>query len=151
MTCGGTECCLSVVRSEGLRVAVFYIKLQGRLLRPLLEADKPSAPIELRRALGTIDHLLGDYITGARLGTGAWNLSQDPQRPGDQEELDGRGNWRALDRGVRCVTSWTIPSSRLPEPGTGPMLRSQGAGYGDALLVRDVARGEPNKVEEVGR
>jgi len=60
-----------VLTSEGIRVAVFYTKLQGRLLRPLLESDKPPAPIELRRALGTIDHVLGDYITGARLGTAA--------------------------------------------------------------------------------
>jgi len=60
-----------VLTPEGIRVAVFYTKLQGRLLRPLLEADKPPAPIELRRALGTIDHVLGDYITGARLGTAA--------------------------------------------------------------------------------
>jgi hypothetical protein len=57
--------------SEGIRVAVFYTKLHGRLLRPLLEADQPPAPVELRRALGTIDHVLGDYITGARLGTAA--------------------------------------------------------------------------------
>jgi hypothetical protein len=56
---------------EGIRVAVFYTKLHGRLLRPLLEADKPPAPIELRRALGTIDHVLGDYITNARLRTAA--------------------------------------------------------------------------------
>ena len=60
-----------VLTTEGIRVAVFYTKLHGRLLRPLLEADKPPAPIELRRALGTIDHVLGDYITGARLGTAA--------------------------------------------------------------------------------
>ncbi len=57
--------------SEGIRVAVFCTKLQGRLLGPLLAADKPPAPIELRRALGTIDHVLGDYITGAHLGTAA--------------------------------------------------------------------------------
>jgi hypothetical protein len=56
---------------EGIRVAVFYTKLHGRLLHPLLEADKPPAPVELRRALGTIDHVLADYIKGARLGTAA--------------------------------------------------------------------------------
>src|SRR5271165_3041624 len=48
-----------VLTSEGIRVAVFYTKLQARLLRPLLESDKPPPPIELRRALGTIDHVLG--------------------------------------------------------------------------------------------
>ncbi len=56
---------------EGIRVAVFYTKLRSRLLVPLLEADQPPAPLQLRRALGTIDHVLEDYITGARLGTAA--------------------------------------------------------------------------------
>ena len=56
---------------EGMRVAVFYTKLRARLLHPLLEADKPPAPIELRRALTTIDRTLTDYITNARLGTAA--------------------------------------------------------------------------------
>lgn len=40
---------------EELRVAVFYTKLQRRLLSPLLEADQPPAPTEIRRALATID------------------------------------------------------------------------------------------------
>jgi hypothetical protein len=56
---------------EGIRVAVFYTKLQSRLLHPLLDADKPPAPIEMRRALTTIDRLLADYLTNARLGTAA--------------------------------------------------------------------------------
>jgi hypothetical protein len=59
------------VTPEGIRVAVFYTKLHGRLLRPLLDSHQPPAPIELRRALGTIEHILGDYITNARLGTAA--------------------------------------------------------------------------------
>ena len=59
------------VTPEGIRVAVFYTKLQSRLLYPLLEADKPPAPIELRRALATIDHTLSDYLANARLGTAA--------------------------------------------------------------------------------
>src|SRR5208282_4610178 len=57
--------------SEGIRVAVFYTKLQARLLRPLLEADKPPAPVELRRALATVERVLGDYVTNARLGVAA--------------------------------------------------------------------------------
>lgn len=56
---------------EGIRVAVFYTKLHGRLLRPLLEPDQPPAPTELRRALATIDRVLGDYVAHARLGTAA--------------------------------------------------------------------------------
>jgi len=56
---------------EGIRVAVFYTKLQARLLQPLLEADKPPAPLELRRALTTIERVLSDYVTNARLGAAA--------------------------------------------------------------------------------
>jgi hypothetical protein len=59
------------VTPEGIRVAVFFTKLQSRLLHPLLEGDKPPAPIELRRALGTIEHVLTDYVAHARLGTAA--------------------------------------------------------------------------------
>ena len=59
------------VTAEGIRVAVFYTKLQARLLEPLLEGDKPPAPLELRRALSTIERLLGDYVTNARLGLAA--------------------------------------------------------------------------------
>lgn len=57
---------------DGIRVAVFYTKIHGRLLRPLLDAsDQPPAPIELTRALRTIDRTLTDYIHHARLGTAA--------------------------------------------------------------------------------
>ena len=56
-----------VLTPEGIRVTVFYTKLRDRLLRPLLEADKPPAPPELRRALTTIDRVTSDYIAGARL------------------------------------------------------------------------------------
>ena len=35
---------------EGIRVVVLYAKLHTHLLRPLLEADKPPALVELRRA-----------------------------------------------------------------------------------------------------
>jgi hypothetical protein len=33
-----------VLTPEGIRVAVCYTKLQNRLLKPLLDADKPPAP-----------------------------------------------------------------------------------------------------------
>ena len=59
------------VTAEGIRVAVFYSKLEARLLRPLLEADKPPAPLELRRALATVERVMGDYVTNARLGAAA--------------------------------------------------------------------------------
>ncbi|WP_249019851.1 hypothetical protein [Conexibacter sp. S30A1] len=56
-----------VLTSEGIRVAVFYTKLQNRLLRPLLDADKPPATIEVRRALKTLESAVSDYIENARL------------------------------------------------------------------------------------
>jgi hypothetical protein len=56
---------------EGLRVAIFYTKLHHRLLSPLLEADRPPASPEIRRALTTIEHSINDYITHARLGLAA--------------------------------------------------------------------------------
>jgi hypothetical protein len=56
-----------VLTGEGIRVAVFYTKLQNRLLRPLLDADKPPASVEIRRALKTLETAVTDYIHDARL------------------------------------------------------------------------------------
>jgi DNA-binding PadR family transcriptional regulator len=56
---------------DGLKVAIFYTKLHNRLLRPLLAADQPQAPAELRAALRTIDQHIEDYITFARLAKAA--------------------------------------------------------------------------------
>ena len=38
---------------DGQRVAIFYTKVHDRLLRPLLAADHPPAPPELRRPSAT--------------------------------------------------------------------------------------------------
>ncbi len=57
---------------DGLRVAVFYNKIHDRLLRPLIAAgDQPPAPLELRRALTTIDRVINDYADNARLTAAA--------------------------------------------------------------------------------
>ncbi len=56
---------------DGQRVAVFYTKVHHRLLRPLIAANAPPAPVELRRALKTIDRHLDSYIDQARLGKAA--------------------------------------------------------------------------------
>jgi len=54
--------------ADGTRVAVFYRKVHDRVLRPLLAApDQPPAPPELRRALATIERIVNDYTTNARL------------------------------------------------------------------------------------
>jgi hypothetical protein len=52
---------------EGQRLAIFYTKLNNRLLQPLLAADQPQAPPPLRQALTTIDHHVNDYNAQARL------------------------------------------------------------------------------------
>jgi hypothetical protein len=57
-----------VVTPEGVRVAVFYTKIHDRVLRPLVASgDQPPAPVELRRALATIDRTVDSYINNARL------------------------------------------------------------------------------------
>ena len=53
--------------ADGHRVAVFYTKVHNRLLRPLLAADPPPAPPELRDALATINRHVTTYIDHARL------------------------------------------------------------------------------------
>jgi hypothetical protein len=57
-----------VLTPDGLKVAIFYTKLHNRLLRPLLAADQPQAPAQLRSALRTINQHVDDYIDRARLG-----------------------------------------------------------------------------------
>ena len=56
-----------VLTPEGVRVAAFYTKVHRRLLEPLLEADRPPAPVELRRALRVIDTSVEHYIAHARI------------------------------------------------------------------------------------
>jgi predicted MarR family transcription regulator len=57
--------------ADGQRVAAFYTKLHRKLLRPLLDAHQPPAPIELRRALAVIDRTIADYVTNARIAAAA--------------------------------------------------------------------------------
>jgi predicted MarR family transcription regulator len=52
---------------DGQRVAIFSTKVHDRLLRPLIAADAPPAPADLRRALTTIDRHVHGYAEHARL------------------------------------------------------------------------------------
>jgi hypothetical protein len=52
--------------SDGVQVAVFYTKLQARLLRPLLAAHQPPLIPELRQALRVIDNHVLRSIDRAR-------------------------------------------------------------------------------------
>ena len=56
---------------HGIKFAVFYTKLRNRLLRPLMAADQPQAPPELRQALDVISHHVNDHISRARPGKAA--------------------------------------------------------------------------------
>ena len=56
-----------VLTPDGIKVAVFYTELHNRLLRPLLGADQPQAPPELRHALRAINRHIEDYVTRAWL------------------------------------------------------------------------------------
>ncbi|MEZ5086014.1 MAG: hypothetical protein R2722_07100 [Tessaracoccus sp.] len=56
---------------DGLRIAIFYTKVHDRLLRPLIAADQPPAPPELRHALTTIERHIHAYTDQARLGNAA--------------------------------------------------------------------------------
>jgi hypothetical protein len=56
-----------VLTDEGQQVAIFYTKLHNRLLRPLLAAHDPPAPLPLRQALRVINHHVDHYICQARM------------------------------------------------------------------------------------
>ena len=56
---------------DGQRIAIFYTKIHDRLLRPLIAANKPPAPPELRHALHVVDRHLTDYLRHARVGNAA--------------------------------------------------------------------------------
>jgi len=56
-----------VLTGDGQRFAVSYTKIHNRLLRPLLAADRPPAPLEVRRALRTLELAVDDYIREARI------------------------------------------------------------------------------------
>jgi len=60
-----------VPTGDGPRIAVFYTKVHNRILQPLIAADRPPAPVELRTALRTIDRHVDSYIDRARLAKAA--------------------------------------------------------------------------------
>lgn len=56
---------------EGIRVAAFYTKVHGRVLRPLFAADHPPALPEVRQALRTLDRAVAERVIASRLGVAA--------------------------------------------------------------------------------
>jgi len=56
---------------DGQRVALFYTKVHDRLLTPLIAADQPPAPPQLRRAIATIERHVNDRADQAHLTNAA--------------------------------------------------------------------------------
>ena len=56
-----------VLTGDGQRFAISYTKIHNRLLRPLLAADRPPAPLELQRAFRTLELAVENYIRDARI------------------------------------------------------------------------------------
>ena len=52
---------------DGTRFALFYTKLHDKIMLPLMSADHPPAPDDLRNALTTIDYHVNAYCDYARL------------------------------------------------------------------------------------
>ena len=78
-----------------IRGAVSCSRPHSRLLRQLLDADQRPKPTELRRAASTVERVLGDYVTRARLGAAARNVSQEPEVGGPTRaslRRDGRSH-----------------------------------------------------------
>jgi hypothetical protein len=69
-----------VLTHDGVRVAVFYTKLHDRLLRPLLAADRPPAPLPVRQALRTLDHAVENYVNNARMAALELGSTLNPAR-----------------------------------------------------------------------
>lgn len=74
MTCGGLIVKLEhtntyVLYRRRQRFAISYTKSSDRLPRPLLTADRPPAPLQLRRAFRTFELAVDDYIQEARIAT----------------------------------------------------------------------------------
>src|SRR5450755_2260549 len=60
-----------ILTDDGQRVAIFYTKVHDQLLRPLLAADRPPAPPDLRFSLKRVDHHVHGYLTDACLRNAA--------------------------------------------------------------------------------
>jgi hypothetical protein len=56
-----------VLTDDGQRFAIFYTKVHNRLLRPLMAANQPPAPLPVRQALRTLDRAVTDYLVDARI------------------------------------------------------------------------------------
>jgi hypothetical protein len=106
------------ITAEGQRIACFYAKGHNRLLRPLLGADKPPAPIPLRRALSSIDQRVRGYIddarkVNARLTNQDKHQSSNPQGTPGEKAVAMKDNAQHCDSMECCFPRlWADAASR---------------------------------------
>ena len=48
-------------------MSAVVVIVHNRLLRPLLAADRPPAPLPVRQVLRTLDRAVTDYVSEARM------------------------------------------------------------------------------------
>ena len=129
---------------EGIRVAVFYTKLRNRLLRPLLDADKPPAKIEIRQALKTLEtpspttsnppdspqqNRTRHNVTTSGLQV---ELAQDHLRPGRESQCKPFGSAKLRETQARppmMLASIRRPGWRTSANGRTMVLSSSGPAY----------------------
>ena len=108
---------------DGIRAAVFYTKLRARLLGPLLDsANQPPAPIELRRALATIDRTID-------------TSSKTPTRHRRMYSFEVRAPKRSSVGSVRRRRRLLTSTARAPAGARTAVRRLVSALAGSALLA----------------
>jgi hypothetical protein len=60
-----------VLTHDGLLFAHLYTKIYEHVMRPLMTTDRPNAPPELLTAIDTLDRIVAEHITRARVPTAA--------------------------------------------------------------------------------
>jgi hypothetical protein len=60
-----------ILTRDGLLFAYLYTKIYDHVLGPLTTTDRPNAPPEFLAAINTIDRIVADHITQARVPTAA--------------------------------------------------------------------------------
>ncbi len=107
--------------ADGQRVAIFYTKVHNRLLRPLLAADRPPAPLELRAALTTIDRHLREYTKGPDCETPPEN-SRLVSVASDQRIASHAYPWDDPLPAIRCSLNLMVRVSRVCSDSSVPTL-----------------------------
>jgi hypothetical protein len=83
--------------ADGLAFAIFYTKVQDRVLAPLFAAGQPQAPPQLRAALTAIQRHIDDRLASARLPMGLANSHAGAARDFDAMRSHAAGREELVD------------------------------------------------------